>query len=100
MRNVTVYFNDGKFIESGNLSKRQERVTYIFYPGDYCAVEPVNSNKKKHRGRVCRLRGSYHGANMFKIRVKFLDTGQLGYVDAEDLIPASPEQISSQLYRE
>lgn len=105
IRNVTVQFLDGSSIQAG-ASTQNSPGEFTFYPDDVCKVDPPNPRKIKHRGRICRLTGSYRSyrdiankPSALKIGVKFLDTGQFGYVDAADLIPALPEEIAAQPYQ-
>lgn len=83
-RNVTVYLSNGTIV-CGGYARRGIDENFIIFPNDNCTIEPVNSKKKKHRGRKCTVTGksNKHGA----IQVKFEDTNSYGYVDPADLVP-------------
>ena len=49
-RHVKVYLYDENIVSGGRKGTASEH--YKFYPKDLCIVEPVNPNKKKHRGRA------------------------------------------------
>lgn len=73
---------DGKSISKVNL----------VYGGVYKVV-PDNPNKLKHRDREGILMGFKLDdlGNPMSARIKFDDTGRVGYVDVEDLIPFKNE---------
>lgn len=56
--------------------------------GSQYIVEPINKNKKKHRGRRCIIQGfDYNVRNHpSKARVKFLDSGRIGKIELDDLM--------------
>jgi hypothetical protein len=94
---VTIHFNDGTIAAEGSGRRGSKGPEYIFSGDDICKVDPPNKNKKKHRGRICRLTGTYRMyGHTVKAGAIFLDTGRFGYVDAGDLIPAPPEEVSQQ----
>lgn len=45
-------------------------------------IEPRNPKKLHHRGRLC----TYLGIRGGKVRVKFADTGGLGYAEVDELV--------------
>jgi uncharacterized OB-fold protein len=99
MRKVTVNFSDGRQTSS-SYGTNTSSGTYKIFPNDWCCVDPANPLKKKHRGRVCQFTGNSRERkdmagkpSSFSAVVRFSDTGKIGYVDASDLVPASPEQI-------
>jgi|GEM_PF-5080455 len=95
---VKVYLDDGTLVGAGQRTRKNPREGYSFSSGDVCKVEPTNALKKKHRGRICRLTGTYreYGPGTIKIGAIFLDTGKFGYVDVGDLIPAPPDEVAAQ----
>ena len=85
-RAVKVHLYDKKSVSGGYGVSND--TTYKFYPKDLCIVEPVNSQKKKHRGRARQLTGKMNASG--KVGIRFLDTWTIGYVEPVDLVPYKP----------
>lgn len=85
-KQVKVYLYDDKSISGGYIGGNGK--SYKFYPKDLCIVEPVNSQKKKHRGRAGQLTGKMNASG--KVGIRFLDTWTIGYVEPVDLVPYKP----------
>lgn len=56
-------------------------------PGDPCVIEPMNPQKRLHRGRRCAFLGLRAGSRALRARVRF-DDGSTGTVDLSDLVPS------------
>ncbi len=52
-------------------------------------VAPLNPRKKKHRGRVCKVRAFDEDFMPRFAVVQFMDNGRIGKVDLEDLADAA-----------
>lgn len=56
--------------------------------GKHYMVEPINIQKKKHRGRICKITGFEKNdiGDPLKIKVQFQDNNRHGKVSVDDLI--------------
>lgn len=54
--------------------------------GDTFVVEPVKKNRKKHRDRLVQIHSFVDDFRReLRVRVRFIDTGRLGFVELDDL---------------
>ncbi|QDV67679.1 hypothetical protein Poly24_13810 [Rosistilla carotiformis] len=72
-------------IQSGSGRKRRETVTLTI--GETYRVEPLNPQKKKHRGRVCAILEFDDDFMPGFASVRFHDNNRVGKVDLSDLVP-------------
>ncbi|MED3498474.1 hypothetical protein ACEF06_22370 [Brevibacillus agri] len=63
-------------------------ITVKLIPGNHYLVEPINPQKKKHRGRICTINGFEKNdiGDPLKIRVQFEDNNRHGKVSVDDLL--------------
>jgi len=69
--------------------KEEEKVSTVkLIPGKQYIVEPLNPQKKKHRGRICTITGFEINqiGDTLKIKVQFTDNNRHGKVSVEDLL--------------
>lgn len=59
--------------------------TIEFKVGNQYVVNPLNKQKKKHRGRYVMLKGIESDRGVVSAKVKYLDTKRNGKVDLDDL---------------
>ncbi len=85
-RKVIIYFSDGTVCRA-RASYSTVTGHYIFYPGNFCLVDPPNFQKLKQLCRLCQITGAYK-PDSGKVEVFFCDTQSFWYVEPTDLVPA------------
>ncbi|MFS0557425.1 hypothetical protein [Brevibacillus sp. 179-C9.3 HS] len=71
-----------------------ETISVKLIPGNRYLVEPINPQKKKHRGRICKINGFEHNriGDPLKILVQFEDNNRHGKVSIDDLLEHKRKQ--------
>lgn len=61
-------------------------------PGNTYRIEPLSPNKRKNRGRLCRVTGFRHFGDKRDLyaNVIWLDTGKRGWTEMGDFVQVSP----------
>ncbi|MED1645575.1 hypothetical protein P4U99_20740 [Brevibacillus agri] len=92
MKISKVYIHQDSWGEINWVSFRREyegkTITVKLIPGNHYLVEPINPQKKKHRGRICTIIGFEQNdiRDPLKILVQFSDNNRHGKVSIDDLL--------------
>ncbi|WP_340701621.1 hypothetical protein [Brevibacillus borstelensis] len=88
--NIKVHLDSWGEINWVSVRREQDgkSVTIKLIPGNKYLVEPINLQKKKHRGRICTINGFERNniGDPLKIRVQFEDNNRHGKVSVTDLV--------------